>query len=142
MSAWGVGIFEDDTAVDARRIFLEGLDIGLTPTAAADRVLEEMEEHAHDDEAVRRIGVETATQMCLDLLARRVMGIHFYCLNRVPSVREGRLSTMVSSYYYEWATLAPLEHWLPEFERLLGGVRAKDLDHESELRARSAWLIC
>jgi len=51
------------------------------------------------------------------------------------------LSTMVTSYYYEWATLAPLEHWLPEFERLLGGVRAKDLDHESELRARSAWLI-
>src|SRR5207253_5999433 len=51
------------------------------------------------------------------------------------------LSTMVTSYYYEWATLAPLEHWLPEFERLLGGVREKDLEHESELRGRSAWMF-
>jgi len=47
-----------------------------------------LEEHAHDDEAVRRIGVETATQMCRELLARGVIGIHFYCLNRAPSVRE------------------------------------------------------
>ena len=51
------------------------------------------------------------------------------------------LSTMVTSYYYEWANFAPLEHWLPEFERLLNGKRTKALDHESELRARSAWLI-
>ena len=51
------------------------------------------------------------------------------------------LSTIVTSYYYEWANFAPLERWLPEFERLLSPERAGDLDPESELRARSAWLI-
>jgi ATP/maltotriose-dependent transcriptional regulator MalT len=47
----------------------------------------------------------------------------------------------VTGYYYEWANFAPLDRWLPEFERLLGGERAPDLDRESELRARAAWLI-
>ena len=51
------------------------------------------------------------------------------------------LSTIVTSYYYEWAIFAPLDRWLPEFERLLGRERAADLDHESELRVRAAWLI-
>ncbi|HET7097270.1 MAG TPA: BTAD domain-containing putative transcriptional regulator [Casimicrobiaceae bacterium] len=51
------------------------------------------------------------------------------------------LSTIVTSYYYEWAYFAPLDRWLPEFERLLGGERAADLDPESELRARAAWLM-
>src|SRR5262249_47449590 len=51
------------------------------------------------------------------------------------------LSTIVTSYYYEWANFAPLDRWLPEFESLLGGDRAADLDPESELRACSAWLM-
>jgi ATP/maltotriose-dependent transcriptional regulator MalT len=51
------------------------------------------------------------------------------------------LSTIVTSYYYEWANFAPLDRWLPEFERLLGGERAANLDPESELRARAAWLM-
>jgi ATP/maltotriose-dependent transcriptional regulator MalT/DNA-binding SARP family transcriptional activator len=51
------------------------------------------------------------------------------------------LSTIVTGYYYEWANFAPLDRWLPEFERLLGGEQAADLDRESELRARAAWLI-
>ena len=51
-------------------------------------LMDKLEAHAHDDETVRKIGVETATQMCRDLLARGVVGIHFYCLNRAPSVRE------------------------------------------------------
>jgi ATP/maltotriose-dependent transcriptional regulator MalT/DNA-binding SARP family transcriptional activator len=49
------------------------------------------------------------------------------------------LNTIVTGYYYEWANFAPLERWLPEFERLLGGTVA--LDRGSELRARAAWLI-
>src|SRR5439155_3615828 len=51
------------------------------------------------------------------------------------------LSTIVTSYSYEWANVRPLDRWLPEFERLLGGERVADLDHESELRARAAWLV-
>lgn len=51
------------------------------------------------------------------------------------------LSTIVTSYYYEWAEFAPLDRWLPELERLLGGTHAAELDAESELRARCAWLM-
>lgn len=51
------------------------------------------------------------------------------------------LSTIVTGYYYEWANVAPLDRWLPEFERLLDGERAADLDRESELRARAAYLV-
>jgi methylenetetrahydrofolate reductase (NADPH) len=51
-------------------------------------LMRRIEAHAADDEAVRQIGVENATQMCRDLLANKVAGIHFYCLNRVPSPRE------------------------------------------------------
>jgi LuxR family maltose regulon positive regulatory protein len=50
------------------------------------------------------------------------------------------LSTIVTSYSYEWANFAPLDRWLPEFERLLSGERTAELDRESELRARAAWL--
>ena len=51
------------------------------------------------------------------------------------------LSTIVTSYYYEWANFTPLDRFLPEFERLLGNERAATLDPESELRARAAWLM-
>src|SRR5437667_1887033 len=51
------------------------------------------------------------------------------------------LNTIVTGYYYEWANFAPLDRWLPEFERLLGGEQTVDLDRASELRARAAWLI-
>ena len=44
------------------------------------------------------------------------------------------LNTIVTGYYYEWANFAPLDRWLPEFERLLGGERAAD--------ARSAKASC
>ena len=47
-----------------------------------------LEAHADDDEAVRQIGVENATEMCTELLARKVAGLHFYCLNRAPSAIE------------------------------------------------------
>jgi LuxR family transcriptional regulator, maltose regulon positive regulatory protein len=51
------------------------------------------------------------------------------------------LSTIVTGYYHEWANIAPLDRWFPELERLLNGERAADLDSESELRARAAYLI-
>jgi DNA-binding SARP family transcriptional activator len=47
----------------------------------------------------------------------------------------------VTGYYYEWANFAPLDRWLPEFERLLAGDEPPALDRESELRARAAWVI-
>lgn len=43
---------------------------------------------ARDDEAVRQLGVEVCTDICRKLLDHGVPGIHFYCLNRVPSCRE------------------------------------------------------
>jgi len=51
------------------------------------------------------------------------------------------LNTIVTGYYYEWANFAPLDRWLPEFDRLIGPNRASELDRESELRARAAYLI-
>ncbi len=47
-----------------------------------------LEEHASDDEAVRKIGVETCTEVARKLLDHGVPGVHFYCLNRTPSVTE------------------------------------------------------
>ncbi len=41
-----------------------------------------------DDEAVRQYGVEVSTELCRKLLDHGVPGIHFYCLNRVPSCVE------------------------------------------------------
>ena len=51
------------------------------------------------------------------------------------------LSTIVTGYYYEWANFAPLDRWLPEFDRLLDDDRVAQLDLKSELRARAAYLI-
>jgi methylenetetrahydrofolate reductase (NADPH) len=51
-------------------------------------LMAKLEAHAGDDEAVRRIGVESATEMCRRLLDHGVPGFHFYCLNRVASTRE------------------------------------------------------
>ncbi|MBO4850290.1 MAG: methylenetetrahydrofolate reductase [Prevotella sp.] len=41
-----------------------------------------------DDEDVRRLGVEWATEQCLDLYRHGVESIHFYTVSAVPSVRE------------------------------------------------------
>jgi ATP/maltotriose-dependent transcriptional regulator MalT/DNA-binding SARP family transcriptional activator len=51
------------------------------------------------------------------------------------------LNTIVTGYYYEWANFAPLDRWLPEFDRLLGPESPSKLDRESELRARAAYVI-
>ncbi len=47
-----------------------------------------LEELAHDDEAVRQLGVEVCGEMCRRLLDHGVPGIHLYCLNRSASCAE------------------------------------------------------
>jgi methylenetetrahydrofolate reductase (NADPH) len=48
----------------------------------------QLENLAHDDEAVRQLGVEVCTEICRRALDHGVAGLHFYCLNRVPSCRD------------------------------------------------------
>ncbi len=50
-------------------------------------IFRKIEQFAHDDEAVRQLGVEVCTDICAKLM-NRVAGFHFYCLNRVPSSAE------------------------------------------------------
>jgi methylenetetrahydrofolate reductase (NADPH) len=47
-----------------------------------------LEEVGHDDEAVRKLGVELCTNLCRRLLDHGVPGLHIYCLNRAASARE------------------------------------------------------
>jgi methylenetetrahydrofolate reductase (NADPH) len=47
-----------------------------------------LEQHASDDETIRKIGVEACTDIARRLLDHGVAGLHFYCLNRTPSVTE------------------------------------------------------
>jgi methylenetetrahydrofolate reductase (NADPH) len=59
--------------------------------AAVPPWMEERLRSAHDrggDEAVRQEGVAVATQLCADLLADGVPGLHFYTLNRSSATRE------------------------------------------------------
>ncbi|MBL8797728.1 MAG: methylenetetrahydrofolate reductase [NAD(P)H] [Planctomycetia bacterium] len=51
-------------------------------------LLKRLESLAHDDEAVRQLGVEVCTDLCRRLLDAGAPGIHVYSLNRVPSTRE------------------------------------------------------
>jgi hypothetical protein len=48
MGTWGADLFEDDIALDVLDEFEDGLAAGLSPSAAADRVLAEMPEAAED----------------------------------------------------------------------------------------------
>ena len=59
----------------------------LTGLSNREAVLRRMESLG-DDESVRRLGVEVCTELCRRLLDHGVPGIHFYCLNRVPSCAE------------------------------------------------------
>lgn len=66
-----------------------------------------------------------------------------FAMFRAADDRKGQalaLNTIVTGHYYEWANFAPLDRWLPEFQRLLNE-DGRRLDADSELRARSAYLI-
>jgi methylenetetrahydrofolate reductase (NADPH) len=49
---------------------------------------EQLQALAASNESVRKLGVEVCTSICRRLLKHGVPGIHFYCLNRVPSCSE------------------------------------------------------
>jgi len=51
-------------------------------------LLKRLEALAHDDESVRKLGVEVCTENCRRLLDHGVPGLHIYCLNRGRSARE------------------------------------------------------
>jgi len=53
-----------------------------------DDLRKQLEHFAHDDESVRKIGVEVCTGICRQALDHGVAGLHFYCLNRAQSCRE------------------------------------------------------
>ena len=54
----------------------------------SDGLRKQLEHFAHDDESVRKLGVEVCSDICRQALDHGVAGLHFYCLNRVPSCRE------------------------------------------------------
>ncbi len=57
--------------------------------AAFPRRLEDrLREYEDDDDAMHRVGVEAATELCQALLDGGVTSFHFYTLNRSPATRE------------------------------------------------------
>jgi methylenetetrahydrofolate reductase (NADPH) len=54
----------------------------------SEELCRKLEALAGDDESVRKLGVEVCSNICRELLDHGVPGIHFYCLNRVPSCTE------------------------------------------------------
>jgi Domain of unknown function (DUF4259) len=50
MGSWGTGLFEDDTALDARGAFEDARKAGLTPAQAAEQALKEMAEELDDED--------------------------------------------------------------------------------------------
>jgi methylenetetrahydrofolate reductase (NADPH) len=51
-------------------------------------VIDRLEPYADDAAAVRKCGVEIATELCRDLLDGGAPGLHFYTLNRSTATRE------------------------------------------------------
>ncbi len=60
----------------------------LSGTRLPDEVLDRVHAVAADPEAVRRVGVEIATELCSELVAEGVPGLHFYTMNQVSATLE------------------------------------------------------
>ena len=61
---------------------------GMNGSVIPDPLLERLLAADGQPEEVRKIGVETATELCAALLAEDAPGLHLYALNRSESVRE------------------------------------------------------
>lgn len=59
---------------------------GLCGARIPERMLKRLDELGGDEAAESAFGIEYATEQCQDLLANGVEGLHFYTLNKVPSV--------------------------------------------------------
>ena len=70
------------TVAGVRR--MAGMNGSVIPDALLDRLLAVQDQ----PEEVRKIGVETATELCAALLAEDAPGLHLYALNRSESVKE------------------------------------------------------
>jgi methylenetetrahydrofolate reductase (NADPH) len=60
----------------------------LSGAAVPREVIDRIEPYADDAAAVRRCGVEIATELCQQLLDHGAPGLHFYTLNRSTATRE------------------------------------------------------
>ncbi|MDP1793527.1 MAG: methylenetetrahydrofolate reductase [Acidimicrobiales bacterium] len=60
----------------------------LSGAAVPDEIVARVREVGDDPEAVRRVGVEIATEFCRDLLGLGAPGLQFYTLNKSSATRE------------------------------------------------------
>jgi methylenetetrahydrofolate reductase (NADPH) len=60
----------------------------LSGCAVPEEVVARVEAVADDPDAVRKVGVEMATELCQGLMAAGAPGLHFYTLNRSTATRE------------------------------------------------------
>lgn len=60
----------------------------LSGCAVPPEVVDRVSAAGDEPDAVRRVGVEIATELCQELLAQGAPGLHFYTLNRSTATRE------------------------------------------------------
>jgi len=60
----------------------------MSGAAVPREVIDRLEPYADDADAVRKCGIEIATELCRELLDNGAPGLHFYTLNRSTATRE------------------------------------------------------